>query len=224
MKAEEFRTIQECALAIIERHGEELSNAELAAKVREIMSSKTSPACIAWYKTKLRAGELALPQGSTAALMIQGRSDEGNACESEFAYEKDLQNYLARNLEKLEPGLALYQDAENPSIVGLEFPVGGRFVDILARDRNGNFVVVELKVSKGYDKVVGQMLRYIGWLKKNLATEGECVRGIIVAREITEDLVLAVSCLKNVRLVEYQLNIEFRPVNDADLIVNGKNE
>ncbi|MBE0534981.1 MAG: DUF91 domain-containing protein [Phycisphaerae bacterium] len=214
-EAEKFRTIQDCAIALIDRHGEELSNSELASKVGEIMSSKTSPACIAWYKTKLRAGELACPPGRDGVLAPQAHPGEGNTCESEFAYEKDLQNYLARNLEKLEPGLVLYQDADNPNIVGLEFPVVGRFVDILAKDRDGNFVVVELKVSKGYDKVVGQTLRYIGWLKKNLATEGEDVRGIIVAREVTEDIILAVSCLKNVRLVEYRLNIDFRPVGNG---------
>lgn len=50
----------------------------------------------------------------------------------EFAYEKDLKNYLARNLRSLEPGLQLYDEE---GITGLEFPVGGRFIDILATDK-----------------------------------------------------------------------------------------
>jgi hypothetical protein len=31
---------------------------------------------------------------------------------SEFAYECDLQNYLAKNLHRIEPGLRLYEDEE----------------------------------------------------------------------------------------------------------------
>lgn len=38
----------------------------------------------------------------------------------EFAYEKDLQNYLARNLDLIESGLKLF---EEEGINGLEFPV-----------------------------------------------------------------------------------------------------
>jgi hypothetical protein len=51
----------------------------------------------------------------------------------EFAYEHDLQNYLAKNLNRVEPGLRLYEEED---ITGLEFPAGGRFIDILAVVRN----------------------------------------------------------------------------------------
>lgn len=127
----------------------------------------------------------------------------------EFAYEKDLQNYLARNLGLIETGLKLF---EEEGINGLEFPVGGRFVDILAVDAAGNYVVVELKVSKGYDRVVGQLLRYIAWIEKNHAEKGQSVRGVIVAREISEDLTLACGSLPNVQLFEYALSVSLRPV------------
>lgn len=125
----------------------------------------------------------------------------------EFAYEKDLQNYLAKNLHLVEPGLKLFVD---DGINGLEFPVGGRFIDILATDRDGNFVVIELKVSKGYDRVVGQLLRYMAWIKKNQAEEGQAVRGVIVARHISEDLLLACSGIQGVKLFEYELSVSLR--------------
>jgi hypothetical protein len=50
---------------------------------------------------------------------------------SEFAYEHDLRDYLARNLQLISPPLKLYTDE---GITGVEFPVGGRFIDILAVD------------------------------------------------------------------------------------------
>ena len=129
---------------------------------------------------------------------------------TEFAYETDLRDFLAKNLSLLQPGLRLYQDE---GITGIEFPAGGRFIDILGVDAQRNLVVVELKVSRGYDRVVGQLLRYMAWITQHQAEPGQAVRGIIVAREISEDLQLACSDLQNVELFEYELSVTLRKIN-----------
>jgi len=132
---------------------------------------------------------------------------------NEFAYESDLRDFLARNLSLLEPGLQLYQDE---GIAGIEFPAGGRFIDILAIDSNRDLVVIELKVSKGYDRVVGQLLRYMAWVQKHQAEPDQQVRGMIAAREISEDLRLACSYVPNVSLFEYELSVNLRKVTLLD--------
>jgi Endonuclease NucS C-terminal domain len=124
---------------------------------------------------------------------------------SEFAYESDLRSFLAKNLTVIEPGLQLFQEE---GITGIEFPAGGRFIDILAVDSEQRLVVVELKVSRGYDRVVGQLLRYMAWIERNQAEPGQSVRGIIIAREISEDLRLACSYLPSVNLYEYELSVK----------------
>lgn len=129
---------------------------------------------------------------------------------SEFAYESDLKNYLSKNLSTIESGLSLY---EEEGIKGIEFPVGKRYIDLLAIDSNEDYVVIELKVSKGYDRVIGQLLRYTAWIKQNLANEGQSVRGIIIARSISEDLILACSQVKDVELYEYDLSIKLNKIN-----------
>lgn len=136
--------------------------------------------------------------------------DEGPKGSAEFAFEKDLQNYLVKNLSVIEPGLSLY---EEEGINGIEFPVGRRFIDLLAVDSKGDFVVIELKVSRGYDRVVGQLMRYMAWICKNQAENDQQVRGIIVAREISEDLLLACSLLANVQLFEYELSLALKQVD-----------
>jgi len=128
---------------------------------------------------------------------------------SEFAYESDLRDFLAKNLSLIEPSLQPYQDE---GITGVEFPAGGRFIDILAVDGENNLVVVELKVSRGYDRVVGQLLRYMAWIEKNHAEPGQKVRGIIVAREISDDLRLACSRVTGVTLCEYELSVRVKKV------------
>lgn len=129
---------------------------------------------------------------------------------SEFAYERDLQSFLSKNLSLIEPGLKLFEDE---GINGIEFPAGGRLIDILAIDTSNNYVVIELKVSRGYDRVVGQILRYMAWIEKHQANLGQSVRGVIIAKQITDDLVLATSRVKDLDLFEYELSVSLKKVN-----------
>ena len=147
----------------------------------------------------------------------QGSGDEGNATSEDessveadqgFALESDLQNYLVKNLGVIEPGLRLYEEEE---ITGVQFDAGGRFIDILAIDKGGRYVVIELKVSRGHDRVVGQLLRYMAWIEKNMELS-QPVRGIIVAKEITTDLKLATSRIADIRLIEYKIDFKLNPV------------
>lgn len=135
--------------------------------------------------------------------------DEGQIESKEFAYEKDLRNYLSKNLNEIESGLKLYEEEE---ITVIEFPVGGRFIDILAVDKNNDFVVIELKISKGYDRAIGQLLRYIGWIEENLAESNQSVRGIIIASNISEDLLLATKRLPGFALYEYEMSFSLKKI------------
>ncbi len=127
----------------------------------------------------------------------------------EFAYERDLQNFLAKNIELIEPGMRLY---EEEGFQGIEFPAGGRRIDLLAVDRDGRLVVIELKASRAYDRVVGQTARYMAWVQNNMDTNTS-VRGIIVAHQITDDLRLAASISKDIELMEYRLRFEMKKVD-----------
>jgi endonuclease len=141
--------------------------------------------------------------------------EEAVAGSSQFALEKDLQRYLSDNLHIIEPSLTLFQDED---ISGFEYPAGGgRRIDILAKDGAGSFVVLELKVEKGYDRVVGQLLRYMNWVRKELAEPGQRVRGIIVCRTMSEDLILACSSIRDVELFEYRLQVTVTKVPSIDL-------
>lgn len=155
-----------------------------------------------------------MPESENGTESINSEDDapeyETESSSREFAFERDLKNYLSKNLGSIEDGLRLYQDED---ITGIEFPVGGRFIDILAVDKNDGFVVLELKVSRGYDRVIGQLLRYMAWIKQNMA-DGKNVRGIIVASEITEDLKLAASQIPNVSLSEYEISFKIKQINN----------
>ena len=63
----------------------------------------------------------------------------------------------------------------------------------MCRDQKGNYVVIETKKAGESDKVVGQILRYVGGLKK----EGKKVRGIIIVNEPDEKLEFAIEAVKD---------------------------
>jgi hypothetical protein len=154
------------------------------------------------------AGDVAREE-EIAAIAEEEEDYEGRPGSSEFLLERDLQRYLAENLECIEPGLTLF---EADGIKGIEYDAGGRRIDILAIDKSGTFVVLELKVSKGYDRVVGQLLRYVNWVRQNLAEPGQRVRGMIVCRSMSEDLRLACASIKDIELFEYQLSVSVTKV------------
>ena len=167
---------------------------------------ETDPA--PWYKADFDA-DVADSGGATDDGAEEDARNDGPRSRT-FAFEKDLQNYLVRNLERLQPGLKLYED-EDGGFTGVEFPAGSRYIDILAVDTDGAYVVIETKVSRAYDRVVGQVLRYMGWIREHLAGEVP-VKGIIVASEISKDLILATSSVKDIRLVEYEISFSLKPV------------
>ncbi len=109
---------------------------------------------------------------------------------------------------RIEPGLQLYVDED---LTGVEYEADGRYIDVLAVDKDGGFVVIELKVSRGYDRVIGQLLRYMAWVQKSMETTRP-VRGVIVANEISMDFKLACSLIVDVRLIEYEIAFTLRPV------------
>ena len=129
---------------------------------------------------------------------------------SEFALEEHLRDYLAENLHVLEGGMTLWPVGENQEAV--EFPVDGniRRIDILAKDRHGIPTVIELKVSRGHEKVIGQSLYYRARLKELFKVPK--VRIVIVAGEISPELTAAATELQDVSLFEYRLSMTVKKV------------
>jgi RecB family endonuclease NucS len=129
-----------------------------------------------------------------------------------FPLESHLRDFIATNLEEIRPqglGLHLYEDVSGRD--GVEYPTAVGPIDILAQDTDGNFVVFELKLSKGPDRAVGQVLRYMGWVQKHLAA-GKAVSGVVVASAIDEKLKYAVSLVPSITVFEYRLRFELNQV------------
>lgn len=111
--------------------------------------------------------------------------------------ERNLEDFVVQQLEEIESGLRLEERQLNTA--------AGR-LDLLCKDRAGQYVVLELKRAQGSDQVVGQILRYMGWVLENYLTDS--VRGIIVVGRKDQALSYAVRALPNVQIKEFRLSIK----------------
>lgn len=127
-----------------------------------------------------------------------------------FALEAHLRDYLAQNLSAV-PGLpsrlSLYTDSSG--VPGVEYRTEAGIIDILARDENGAYYVLELKLGRGPDAALGQTLRYMGWVKHKIAG-GKPVYGVVIAAEISDKLRYAASMTAGIFLMEYDLKVALR--------------
>jgi RecB family endonuclease NucS len=83
------------------------------------------------------------------------------------------------------------------------------FIDILARDDAGGFFVFELKRASSPDRAIGQLARYMGWVKHTIGRDQD-INGIIVCKTIDDRLKYAASLLPKVHLFEYEVEFHLK--------------
>lgn len=126
-----------------------------------------------------------------------------------FRSERELRDQVALNLSLLEPGLRLY---DVNGLTGIEYPAGaGLRIDILAIDSTDSYVVCELKAGEGQAEAVGQILKYMTWVRLNLSPRHRKVRGLIICSEVSEGLQLASADIPSLSILRYGISLRFDP-------------
>jgi restriction system protein len=100
-----------------------------------------------------------------------------------FPLEQHLERFMVANWDQIDFGepLSLYRDEDGTP--GEQYTTDVGIIDLLATDAKGDFVIIELKRGKSTQHVVGQILAYMGWVRRNLATNGQGVRGVVIASD-----------------------------------------
>ena len=118
-----------------------------------------------------------------------------------------LEAFLVANWSQTElaKDFAIYEEDGEP--VGQQYATDAGPIDILAvsHDRK-RLLVVELKRGRASDVVVGQILRYMGYIKEQVAEPGQAVEGVIIALENDQKLRWALSAVPNIRFYRYQVS------------------
>lgn len=127
-----------------------------------------------------------------------------------FGLERHLHDFLFDNWNQTALGKEwqIYGFPGDPA-AGYEFACTAGRIDLLARHRSERkWLVVELKRDDTSDAVIGQVLRYIGWVKLNLADPGDEVRGLVIAPSIDSGLTYALASLPTVSAMTYQVDFK----------------
>ncbi len=100
-----------------------------------------------------------------------------------MVHENDIPDALAHRLHLLEPGLALVETNYH-----LKNPEGSRgFIDILAKDDSGSFVVIELKRSDSSARdALTELCKYVELLQRELGVPFAQLRAMLVSTHWSE--------------------------------------
>ncbi|MCV6589532.1 MAG: endonuclease NucS [Marinobacterium sp.] len=126
-----------------------------------------------------------------------------------FALEKHLEDFLVANWQHTALGADFEIFNEEGELVGQQYPSDTGPIDILAISKNQQtLLVVELKRGRASDVVVGQIQRYMGYVKEELAEPHQTVKGVIIALEDDLRLRRALSVTHNIEFYRYQISFK----------------
>lgn len=144
------------------------------------------------------------------------QSAELENLDSALFLEQELQRWLFKNWEKnkltaLEFGELDLVDEEQQARKFGKYNTGvvGE-IDMFFRTKNGDYVVCELK-RQSDDQTIGQLCRYWGWVKENVARDKN-VYGLVLAQDIGETLRCAIKATnENICYRQLSLDVNLGP-------------
>jgi restriction system protein len=185
-----------------------------------------------WYKTPVRRVDMSEPLRNSAGsvltncditkysdeleLLIKGdklpsiiSSDASVEDASEFALEKHLEDFLVKNWNSTSLGKKYDIYELDGEVVGQQFPSDTGPIDILAISKDKKtLLVVELKKGRVSDSVVGQIQRYMGYVKEDLAEANQEVKGVIIGFDDDIKIHRALSVATNIEFYKYKVDFK----------------
>lgn len=127
----------------------------------------------------------------------------------EFAMEKHLEDFLIKNWKSTPLGKKYDIYEEEGELIGQQYPSDTGPIDILAisKDRK-TLLVIELKKGRASDVVVGQIQRYMGYIKEEVAESNQTVSGVIIGLDSDTRLKRALSVTNNIEFYKYQIDFK----------------
>ncbi|MCL4271844.1 MAG: DUF1016 family protein [Anaerolineales bacterium] len=136
--------------------------------------------------------------------------------DQKFGLERHLHDFLFDNWDHTSLGKEwqLHTEAGDDD-AGYEYPTDIGRIDLLAHHRTKpEWLIVELKRGQSSDETVGQVSRYMGWVRKNLAKKNEIVRGLIISQTADPSIYYSIEGLgvDTISVQTYELEFHLKPV------------
>ena len=185
--------------------------------VGKIVNYKDGTPCLDGNKNEVETIELKLViEDSDQIIPIENRvnvSEESkqkiqNENPSSFALEKHLESFIIKNWNSTILS-EKYEIFKENSKLAVQYATRSGPLDILAASKDKTeFLIIELKKGRASDEVVGQIKRYMGHVKNNLAKNNEKISGLIIALEDDQNLQDALSVTPDVKFMKYKVSFD----------------
>lgn len=128
-----------------------------------------------------------------------------------FALEKHLEDFLVENWAQTELAKDFDIYEEDGERAGQQYQTDTGPIDLLAVSKDKTrLLVIELKRGKASDAVVGQLLRYMGYVREEIAEEGQRVEGVIIALDDDVRVRRALSMVPAITFFRYQVSFKLQ--------------
>ena len=119
-----------------------------------------------------------------------------------FWMEKQLEDFIVDNWNETDLG-------KKYDLIDQQYKTDVGIIDILATDKKTkSHVVIELKRNQTNDEVLGQIKKYMGWVKVHKKDEN--VIGIVVAKQFDKKFYYAMQMEKDVYPLEYEVDFKLK--------------
>lgn len=132
-------------------------------------------------------------------------SKHGTSNTTAHISEKQLEDYLIENLELIEEGLEFIEN---------QVQVQNGFIDILAKDKDGIYCVIELKINEDRS-IMWQAIHYPKEIRKMKKVSK--VRMITVANDYSKALETSLKMTPGIELLKYDLKVKNSEIEDITL-------
>ena len=126
-----------------------------------------------------------------------------------FAMEQHLEAFLVANWNQtlLSKEFSIYEEEGEP--VGQQYATDAGPIDVLAISKDKKrLLVVELKRGRATDVVVGQVRRYMGFVKEQIAEDDQNVEGAIIALEDDQKMRWALLSVPSISFYRYKISFK----------------
>jgi restriction system protein len=153
-----------------------------------------------------------LRSGKAPVIEIEG-ADDSLEDPLSFAMEIHLEHFLEANWHQTQLGTDYDILEIDGEVVGRQYQSDTGPIDILALSKDGStYLVIELKRGRASDAVVGQTLRYMGYVREVMAEGDQKVIGIIIALQDDPKLKRALSEVPSISFYRYRIDFTLEAV------------
>lgn len=183
-----------------------IDRSDMSSALRASTGSAGTVSNVSGYAEEIEV----LLQGALPTVLVS--TDESIEDPLAFAMEKHLEDFLIQNWNQT-PFSRDYEIYQDDGERGQQVQTDTGFIDILAISKDKRtLLVIELKKGRASDVVVGQVLRYMGYVKEELLEPGQVVRGAIIALEEDQRIRRALSMVSDVDFYRYQVSFRLSKV------------